>query len=181
MWFLESPIPALALGSVVFAGLAVGLLQTGNRKFLYGLVMIALLTVGGILIERTVVTPREEVGSMLNALAADLESNDANAVVQHVSSTSKSLRDEAVRLLGEIVVDSAVVKRNLEVDVHQTAAEARFNGVIVATDKSGVVRRQLYPRFFVLKLRKEDGQWRVSQYEHHPPHKRVPKSGTTSL
>ena len=68
----------------------------------------------------------------------------------------------------------AVVKRNLEVDLHQTEAEARFNGVIVASQRSGVVSNQPYPRFFVLKLRKEDGHWRVSQYAVSYTHLTLP-------
>ena len=168
MWFLESPVPVLAVGGGAVLVLTAAFLRSGSRNCMYGIAITALLTLVGVLVEQKVVTTREEVGNMLNALAEDLESNDREAIVRHVATTSKELLDETEQLLRKIVVDRAVVKRNLEVEADQSRAEARFNGVIVASHKSGAVRQQFYPRYFILKLRKEEGQWRGERIRTSP-------------
>jgi hypothetical protein len=70
-------------------------------------------------------------------------------------------------------IDEAKIKRNLAIEVYTRRepprATASFNGVIVGGDRQGTVKHQRYARFFVLRFRRENGQWRVVDYEDHDP------------
>lgn len=172
-WLLERPVTIVAFGVVAVAVLVAALVQTGRRSFLHGAVAAVALTAGMLILERLVVTDVEQITAMLHELADDLARNDHPAILDHISVTAPELRQQAQKILQQVVIDSASIKRNLKVAVPPNrstpVATASFNAVIVASDRHGVVTDQPYPRFFILDLRKENGRWRVTRYEHHDP------------
>jgi hypothetical protein len=147
-----------------------------RRLILVGLLAAPLTILLILLADYLIVTEEELVGATLYRLARDLRANDAEAVVQHISPNSPGLREEARTRMGQVVVHKAVVKRNLEVTVSVArvppVAEARFNGVIVLSDQTGMVTKRTLARFFIVNLRKEDGRWRIRHYEDLDPIKR---------
>jgi hypothetical protein len=172
-WLFESPILILAVGVVAVAILSAALVQTGRRSFLYWAGAMVVLTASMLLVERLVVTDVEQITAMLHGLSDDLSRNDHPAVLEHISVNSSELRRQAEQVLNQVEIESASIKRNLKVSVppnrQSTVATASFNAVITASDRQSIVTDQPYPRFFILDLRKEDGRWRVTRYEHHDP------------
>ncbi len=79
--------------------------------------------------------------------------------------------------MGMVVISEARIKSNLKVEVftdrEPPLAEARFNAVIRGNDRVGQFGEQVYPRFFIVNLRLEDGQWRVRGYEAQDPRKGI--------
>jgi hypothetical protein len=150
--------------------------MNARRVILGALLAVPVIILLCLLVDYLIVTEPERVSATLRQLARDLEANDVDAVVQHISSSSSALRDEARTGMAQFVVHKAVVKRNLEVTVGRDrmspVAEARFNGVAVLSDRAGMVTQRTVARFFVVNLRKEGGQWRVSRYEDHDPIRR---------
>lgn len=172
-WLVEQPLPILFCGIVAAATCAAALVHSGRRGYLYGLITTLVLTGTLLLVEQLVVTQAEEVAATLDRLAADLERNDPDAVVRHISEAAPGLRQEARSRLAQVRIDEAKIKHNLAVEVYARRepprATASFNGVIVGGDHQGAVKHQRYARFFVLRFRRENGQWRVVDYEDHDP------------
>ena len=139
-WLAEQPVTIFALGLVTLAIMAGALVHTGRRIFLYAVFAVVLLTAGMLLIERLAVTEVERVEATLYALANDLRKNDAEAVLQHISTGSPDVLMDAKRYLGQVVIHAATIKRNLTIVVargrHTTTAQARFNGVLVLSHKN---------------------------------------------
>lgn len=177
MWIMEQPV-AIALGGlIVVVALLGGLLETGRRSLLYAAVVAGLLTVTLLVVERQVVTPREEVRATLQRIANLLEEDDIPAVMQHLSTSRSELREKVRYGLRRFQVLEAQIKRNLTIDVAthhgMEVAEARFNATARLRGRRGMVDERPYPRFVVVNLRKEEGQWRVRAYEDHDPRKGI--------
>jgi hypothetical protein len=152
-------------------------LTMNPQRFLWGALLavpVGILLV--LLADYLIITDEELVTATLHRLARDLEANDAEAVLEHISAASPQLRAEAKTQLGRFVFHSAVVKRNLDVTVSSDrtppVAEARFNGVADVSDRVGLVTKARVARYFIVNLRKEDGRWRISRYEDLDPMKR---------
>lgn len=150
--------------------------MNSRRLILFTVLAVIVVVLGFFLLDFLVVTEEERVETSLHELARAIEENNVAAVVQHIATGSTELRDEAAKRMDQFVVHSATVKRNLEVvvqpDEEPAVAEARFNGVLVLSDKTGMVSKRTFPRYFILRFQKEDGQWRVTGYEDLDPIKR---------
>jgi hypothetical protein len=170
---LENPWPALAIGGLATCILIGGLVRTGRRGLLYAIIGIVLLTAVAVAVEQFVVTPSEEIAATLRQIARDIESNDPERVVQHVADQAAALRSEVRRLMPQIVIHEARVKRNLRVDFRsnpsEAAATARFNAVALVSDRNGLSPRRLSPWFFIVEFRRENGRWKVLAYERRDP------------
>ncbi len=173
--FLEQPLPILAGGILAVAICLAALLKSGRLAFLYLAGGLGVLTLLMLLIESRVVTPREEIENTLATIAADVESNDLDRVLRHVSHYQEGVRATAEHALRRVVIHRVAVKRNLEVefstDANPPTARASFNAVVVGSEKKGTVRDQTAPIFFIVDFVKEDGDWKVVTYERHPPQK----------
>ena len=123
----------------------------GNRWLRWTLMAVALIVLGIFTIDWLIVTDAEQVARTLHDLARAIEQNDPEAVVGLISADSPELQREARLRMAQVVVQRATVKRNLEVQTGRArggpVAEARFNGVIVLSDKSGMVTNQTIALF----------------------------------
>ena len=180
-WLVEDPLPILALGLVVTAAFGVALVQTGRRWLAIACLVTVLLTISLLALEHSVTTEVEQVENTLHSLADDLVRGDVPSILSHLSQHSDQLRREAEQKLPRVQIHKATIKRNLEISVaearNELVAEAKFNAVLVVSARSGAVTNQTYPRFFVLNLRKEAGNWKVTKYEQHDPFQRSRPSG----
>ena len=173
IWFFEQPLPILFLGVIGAVGSLVALVQTGRKVFLGAIILVVLLTGGLLIAERYVTTPREKVRQTLHAIAADLEKNDQQAFFAHLSATEERLRAEAERLLALTSIHEVKIKRNLEIEIDDgwepTRAVARFNVMIIASDRAGVMSHQRIPRRLEVTFRQEEGNWRIRSYKSENP------------
>jgi hypothetical protein len=171
IWLTEDPAPILVLGTLTAILLGAIWLQSGQRVLLYGAIVAILLTAGGFLIERWIVTPREEVADTLQQIARDVESNEVSRVVKHISKGSPERRDAAEQTLSTYEFHDIKIKNNLEIvvfaDEQPPRATAEFNVVAIGSQRSGMVRNRRVPVFLEVTFLKEEGAWRVSDYEHH--------------
>ena len=171
---MEQPLVIVFCGLVMAAMFIAGLLKTGKKALLFAALGSILLTMGLVGVERAIITPREQVKATLHLIADDLERNDVAAVTAHISRHRGELIKEAKQKMGMVEIIDVDIKRNLKVDLHfergMEIAEARFNAVIrlrLLRGLSDAMRPT--PRFFVVRFRKEDGQWRIRDYEMHDP------------
>lgn len=172
---LEQPWSILGVGIAAFALAVGGLVATGKRGFLAAAIGIAILVAGLMVLEWSVVTDSEQVEQTLFGIAADLERNDVDAVVDRISARADRLRREVQSRIRTVHIRQVSIKSNLEIEVYPKRtpplAEAKFNAVISGDLNNGDYQGS-YPRYFVCKFRKEDGQWRLYAYEDFDPIRR---------
>lgn len=177
MAIMEQPLTIAFVGIVIGMILLGGLIQTGRKSLLYGAIAAFLCTLGLVVLERVTITPREQVKATLTVIAHDLEQNDVEAIVDHVSPENEKLRGEARRRMGDIEITDVDIKRNLKVQLYEQHgsdyAEARFNCVIrfnvPRASSMGFDADQTLPQFFVVRFRNEEGHWRIRDYEMQDP------------
>ncbi|MBP90799.1 MAG: hypothetical protein CMJ64_29495 [Planctomycetaceae bacterium] len=173
IWLTEDPAPILVLGTLTAILLGAIWLQSGHRALLYSAIVVILLTAGGFLIERWIVTPREEIAETMQQIARDVESNDVSLMVKHLHSTLAALRERASQEMSSHDFHDVKIKRNLRMvvfdDETPARATAEFNVVVIVSDRSGMFQNRRVPRFMQVTFLREDGAWRVSDYHHSDP------------
>jgi len=165
---VEDPTLVIFIGIIAMAVLASVLPRTQHyRLVLWGMAGVLLLTVAGVLVERLVVTDTEKIEATLHAIAAALEDNDVEGVVQYVSPSAVRSRLRARTAMGQILITDTSI-RNLQITLNPLtsppSAEARFDGVIRYDFRVGGMGRQFYAAKIVAELRLEEGRWLVSDH-----------------
>jgi len=174
MWLMENPYTIVLGGLALVVILIAGLLKTGRKSLLYAAVGVVVATIGLFVLERTTITPREEVRATLHLIAHELEQNNVEGVLAYVSDSLPKLKQEARSRMDEVEVTEVDIKRNLTIDIIEAKgmqiAEARFNCVIRAKVKRFSDTPQTLPRFFIVRFREDaNGRWRVRNYEMNDP------------
>jgi len=170
-WLFENSVPTLVTGSILTALAASAYWQTGQRIGLVAAGLGALLTAGLCAMEWLIVTPGELVADRIHALAADLERNQPERVLAYISPRAPDLIDHAKRVLAEVTVLDAVVKRNLRVEAvpGTGVAKATFNAVVVVDAPKHELTNYRHARVFELNFRFESGQWLISDFHERSP------------
>ncbi len=172
-WLFEQPLTILVIGAVLMAAASMAWAHTRERWAALSIVASLVLTLGGLALERLVVTPAEQVADTLDAIARQLERNQPEGLLPFISSSNDPLKKEILQRLGMVTVQTVSVKSNLKVTAGRgnppRTAEARFNAVASIKDRSGYGGDFTVPRFFTVQFVWEDGQWRVARYEMSEP------------
>ncbi|HPM83134.1 MAG TPA: hypothetical protein PLF81_20665 [Candidatus Anammoximicrobium sp.] len=171
---LENPLPALLIGSLTTVILAGGWLRTGSKWLLAAIVAAILLTIGAVLVERFVVTDREQVTQTLFDIADLVERNQVNEALEYAYPKTPAVRSQAAAELPLYRFSEVNIKRNLEVKVfperNPPMATADFNVVVVLSTREGLITNRRIPRYVEVTFYKDDdGQWRVGAYSHDDP------------
>ena len=169
---LENPFPLLVVGMLVEAFL-IGLFYATHKKVcLIPIVVVLIVVIGGVLIERAVVTEREEVESVVDQIAAALRANDAQAVLSHLSSSAQESRRRAEWALDRVQVNDASVS-GLEITINSLTspptAKAKFSGVIKFDDRKKEFPYRVYASNFEIDFRKEGNRWMVTGHNESNP------------
>ena len=173
-WILENSVPAIIIGGLTAAMLGGGWLQTGRKWLLYLMIAAIVLTFGAVILERVVVTDREQVTATLHEIAAAFERNDIDAALQYTYSGAPEVRSQATGELGRYEFTAVDIKRNLEIEVFPKAnpprAVAEFNVTVQLTVRNTLYTNRRIPRWVqVIFYQEADGAWRVGGYQHDEP------------
>ncbi len=174
IWLTEDPLPLLLIGALSTAILASGWLYTGSRWLLAAAITAIGLTVAAVLVERWIVTDREQVTATLYEIAAAVERNDIDGALQYAYSRAPRIREQANTELRLYRFSEVNIKRNLRVEVfpdeRPPMAKAEFNVVVVLTTRDGLITNRRIPRYVEVTFYKEaDGRWGVANYNHFDP------------
>ncbi len=163
--FLESPVPALALGAVgcTIAGLIYSATKSG--KALAALCAVLLLTLAAVAVEYTIETPREEVTRTLGELFAAIEADDLATVLTLVDPAATNVRSDAQTLMPEFQIETANANLReiaLTGSPPDTAVIQLRPFVLAAHRKSGMRGGDQID--LTVTLRRVGGRWLVSDY-----------------
>jgi hypothetical protein len=171
-WLYEQPMPILLMGGVLVAALFVGYVKTGHRALIAAVVLAIALVIGLLMLERMVVTDREQVEDVLRTIAADVERNDIDGALRYVLPTAPGV-EHARSELKRIRFEEVNIKPNLEIELFPDrappTAEARFNVVVVASSPQMGFGADRYPRYVEVTFVKEGDRWMVRDYAHYEP------------
>lgn len=167
-WITEDVTWLIGLGIVVVAILAVVLFRTGRGAVMFAMVGVLALVLGGVVVERAVVTEREEVEHTLDSLTSALLSNDLPAVLDHLAPEASYARDMANTHLPQVEISEARV-RDLDITVNRLTspptAEANFRGIMSIKDLRGQFPYEHYLQRFTVRFRREGDRWLLVDYE----------------
>ena len=169
--FFENPLPLLFVGVIVEAILISLLYGTHKKVWLLPIVGVLLVLVALVLVERIVVTPREEVECTVDQIADALRANDINAVLARLSDSARESRSRAKWALGRIEINGVKVS-GLEVTVNSLrsppTAKAVFSGVLKFDDRKKEYPYRAHAAKFEVDFRKEGGRWMVTGHRELP-------------
>ena len=172
-WLLENPTTVLVLGAITAIVFGAIWLQTGRKIELYIMLGILASVATLLVVSNVLKSERRQVSATLDQIAKDVERNDVDAVLAHLHSSMLDVQRRAAKEMRRFDFDEVRIKRNLEIEVFPDEspprAEASFNVVVVASDRSGLVNGRRVPRFMRVTFLKENQAWRVSAYEQDDP------------
>ncbi len=172
-WLLENSMTVVVLGGVtalVFGGIW---LQTGRKIELYVMLAILAVCVGVFVVSKIATSERQQVKATLYEIASDVERNDVDAVLAHLHSSMKEVRQRAATEMPQFKFAEVKIKNNLEIEVFENEspprAETTFNVTALVSDRTGMVNGRRIPRFMRVTFVKEGDYWRISDYSHEDP------------
>jgi len=123
-------------------------------------------------VERWVETPREEVQRTLLEIAADIETNDLDQILQHISEHSPGMiakaRAELPKHHFKSIKITSIEKIEINNRGHEPRAYIEFRIVVDGDFFHGQLSHRV-PRFITLTMHQEEGAWKITDYEHHQP------------
>ncbi|MEE2640307.1 MAG: hypothetical protein VX768_06745 [Planctomycetota bacterium] len=169
-FFFESSFKIVGYGMFLTVPFYVMAHHFRNRRlWIVSHILVGLIALG-VLVERWVVTPREEIRNVVSRLADIVEQNDVEGLLQHVSKSRPEVVDRARSEMPSYDFNSCnlMTFHKITVDENNPArASADFMVSVNLTMKGyqGSAWRDV-----VLNFEKEsDGKWRIVEYSHHDP------------
>ena len=168
-WLLEDPTPVIVVGVLVEAALGVALLRTGRGVLLWIMLAVAAFVGLGVLVERMVVTEREEVEATIYAAAAAVEANDLEGVLRTIAPDAKDARNLVEWGFRQVKFSRVSIQhRRLNVRVIRTtsppSAKADIDGMVYFAQPPAGFYHNAYPLDGTLELQRHSGRWLVSGY-----------------
>ncbi len=165
--FFENPIPIYAVGAVLITLCGLVFLNRRSLVSLVALVVACLGVLALVVLERLVVTDREQVEQAVAEIMLAIEQNDLSGVLALVDPAANQVRsDIEVMMPAANVTDTGFTSLEIEMNggAEPDSAEARFQG------KLDGVHKQSGSRIFyfdVVKLywTKSGDRWLLEDYQ----------------
>lgn len=162
----------IVVGLIAEAILATALVQTGRGVFLWAMLGVAVLAVGGALLEVLIETDKEKVENTLYGAADALCTNVPERVFEYIGPQAENVRRDAEFALERIEVTDATFA-NLKIEFNQMTsppkAMAQFEGIIRFEDRREVFPYQFYKAPVTVELRKHGDRWLIVGHDFTRP------------
>ena len=119
-WFTENPTPIFTIGGIALIILLVLFLKSGRAVILMAMAGVVLFMALAVLIDRLVVTDREQVANVIYRGAVDAQRNDLNAIMAIISPSAAQVRDEARHWIGQAKLEDVSISA-MDVQLNRTA------------------------------------------------------------
>ena len=168
-WLFEDPTTLIVSGVLIEALLAVALYNTGRGAIITAMIGVLAVVGLGVIIERIVVTDREQVADTLADVASAVQANDVERVLSYIDPASTGMRATVRTALGSARI-SEVRIYDLVVDVNQRSnpptAQAEFTGRVKGHYRGEAASGEgMLLRKFTVSLRRQGDRWVMTDYE----------------
>ena len=163
---LENPVPIYAVGAVLATLCGLAFLVRRNLPSLLACAGVVAATLLLVLVERLVVTDREQVEAAVVELMKAIEENDLPTVVAAIDPAANEVRSDAETLMPMVKVeDTGATSLRVEVDAaaEPQTAVAKFLGKVNGILKSSGQRVFYFDEVHLLWVKREH-QWLVEDY-----------------
>lgn len=165
-YLFENPIPMLMAGIVLLTFSGVMYFTTRSVGSFLACVIIAVLTISGLVMEQIVYTPREQVEVALAGITNAAEENDMAQVLSWLSPTATKTRSMVEKLMPEFKVENANIISDIVITLDDEKnpqhATARFDGFFSATHKSGIRGGERFP--VEVELVRDEHRWLIEDF-----------------
>ncbi len=166
---LENPVPIYAVGAALATLCGLAFVARRNLPSLLAFAGVIGATLLLLLVERLVVTDREEVEAAVVELMKAIKENDLATVVAAIDLAAAEVRDDAETLMPMVKVeDTGATSLRVEVDAtaEPQTAVAKFRGKINGIHKSSGQRVFYFEEVHLFWVKRER-QWLVVDYRVH--------------
>ena len=148
--------------------LAAILVTNRRAALLWAMAGVLGFVIVGVVIERSIVTEREQVEKVMDGIMSALNHNDLDRLLRdYVAPDAAKTRGRAVWALNRIEIERASY-HNLRVTVNRltspVTAEAEFNGTVYYDDRLREFPYRSYAARFRVELELRDGHWLVTDH-----------------
>jgi hypothetical protein len=129
---------------------------------------VLLMVLGGLVLERRVVTDRERVEECLEGVAAALEANDLQRVLERIAPSAVETRNQARRAIDYAHFEQIKIN-DLQITVNYLtsppSARATFSALVTASDRAMLFGARTVALEFRVDFRFEEGRWLIVGHE----------------
>jgi hypothetical protein len=181
MWLFESPYTIVALGVALIFVIGAGWTVSGRKELLYALAAAIAMLFAALIIERLIVTDREQIRAALQEIARDVKNNDHRRIISHIHSSAAAIKQKAQAEMPKYHFTDFRITKIHSIDVDRSAvpssAVVELNVVGGGTFREHGIEMDHVARWVKLHLLKEkDGRWTVAEYEHDDPQRMIMQS-----
>ena len=156
-----------------FAVEAGGFACRAGKGIAAGMLAILLVVLGGILVERLVVTPREEILQTLEQACRAFESNDSSQVKRYIASTQRDIMPRVDLYMGmvhftEVRLRQIQVRLNTYTSPMTANVESFGTAWFEGQGATAMLPYKQYAANFRLGLVRETDGWKVENIEGDP-------------
>lgn len=168
-WLFEDPTTVIVAGVFLEVLLAVALFNTGRGAIAWAMAGVFVLVGVAMLVERVVVTEREQIADALAGVASALEANDVERVLSFIDPAASGMRGSVRTALANARIHEArVYDLVVELDGRSNppTAQAEFTGRVKGSYRGetgggeGMVLRK-----FTVDFRRQGDRWLMTNYE----------------
>ena len=163
----ENALPIWIVGGLLALAAAIAFVSRRDLASLASLAVILVATLALALVERLIVTDREQIESGLYAAMDAIEQNDADGVLKWIDQGSVNLRSDAETLMSLVQVERANVAGSLRVEIDPNDAargSTRFRGFLNGVSRSGGFRISYFDEVEVYWSKQSD-RWLIDGYD----------------
>src|SRR3954447_23956551 len=168
-YLVENPWPGLVLAALIELALGILLVRAGRAWVIAAMAGVLIAAVALVIIERLVVTDKEEIENSLETVASALEAHDVPRVLATLAPEFPR-RAEVERVLARFEVSQARVGSDLEVRfnplTNPPSATAYFTGHLEGKDLRGQLPYEHLIRKFKIVFRRDGDRWVIADYSN---------------
>lgn len=171
-WLFEDPTTLIVAGVLIEALLAVALVKSGRGALIPAMVGVLAVVGLGVLVERLVVTEREQVEATLDGVAAALEHNDVEGVLRFIDAAAGDIRSYVKSILPQLrITDARIYDLIININHYSSppSAQAEFTGRVKGNYRHEGPAEGLYLRQFTVDFRQEGDRWLITAYHDRGP------------
>jgi hypothetical protein len=172
-WLFEDPTTLIIAGLLIEVLLGIGLFKSGRGVLALPMIGVLVLVGLGVLVERLVVTDREQIETTFDGLCRALMANDVEGVLSYIDPEAGGIRSHVRSILPRAhITDARLYDLVIHVNHHTSppSAQADFTGRVRGRFQGeGGGGEGLVLRRFTVNLQQQGENWLITDYEDHGP------------